>query len=454
MEKYQELWDKSLLFLKNEMDPTTYDELFANVKKIVKVENNYIYMCVKNAFIKYRIENFFQTMLNDFSKSITNPPLAFKFITEIEAEKFKNEQNVNNEQPKIVSTHRVLSPLYTFNSFEVGESNRFAFLTALKVAENIEKVYNPLYIFGDVGLGKTHLMSAIGNYMLDRDINTNVVYTTSQKFAEDYFLATRDKSGEKILEFYNKYNSADILLVDDIQFLENKQATQEEFFKIFDNLITNNKQVVVTSDKPANELKNVMSRLKSRFNWGVTADIRQPDINLRVNVLKNKLSTMIPDSDKVPDDVLNLLANHFQDNIRDLEGALRTFVNYCEFMKVPYNESSFYSALDNVLPKRVINEDSNVKKVTTVKEIVAKYFNITIDDLDSPTRKKNLVYARHIFMYILKNHCEVPMQTIGESLGNRDRTTVLHGIEKITTDIKTNQMIKNDVDIIISKLNK
>jgi len=455
LEQYLSLWNKALLFLKDEIDPAFYNEVFidGNINKIAKVENNLVYMLVPNALSKFRIEKSCANTINSFVKEISDPPVRFKFLTEEELNSMPTKANIDVETTRPQNNMRVLSPLYTFNSFEVGESNRFAFLAAMKVAENSEKVYNPLYIFGGVGLGKTHLMSAIGNYILDYNFNANVVYTSAQKFAEDYFLATNNKHGkEKIADFYKKYNSADILLVDDIQFLENKQATQEEFFKIFDNLVTNNKQIVVTSDKPANELNNVMSRLKSRFNWGLTVNIKQPDLNLRVNVLKNKLITMIPNPNSVPNEVLTLLANYFQDNIRDLEGALRTYINYCSFMGVPYNESSFYTALDSVLPKEVLAEDSGLNNISKIKEIVSKYFNVTINEIDSKSRKAQIVYARQIIMYILKNNYNLSLKVIGSNIGDRDHTTVLHGIDKITIDLQKDPMIKSDIDIILSKI--
>ena len=212
----------------------------------------------------------------------------------------KDDQNI----PTIQETKKIgrnLSSLYRFESFVVGESNRYAYLTATKVADNCGTFCNPLYIFGDVGLGKTHLMNAIGNYVLDNDINQNVVYVSCQKFTEDYFLSTAAKNPDKIEQFYNKYNSADVLLIDDIQFLEGKTGTQEEFFKIFEHLVSLNKQIVLTSDRPANSLKNVMARLKSRFTMGICVDIKQPDQILLVNVLKNKLSFLIENPEEVND---------------------------------------------------------------------------------------------------------------------------------------------------------
>ena len=453
MNEYLNLWNETLDFLKEEV-PNDFDSLFANITDIAKVENNYIYMVVPNALIKYRIERFYQEKINNYVKKIHPTPIGFKFINEKDLNELESQKkSADIKQERSIS--RSLSSLYTFNTFAVGESNRFAFLSAMKVAESREKVYNPLYIFGGVGLGKTHLMTAIGNYILDNDITANVIYTSSQKFAEDYFLATSSRNGkEKIEEFYNKYNNADVLLVDDIQFLENKLATQEEFFKIFENLVNKNKQIVITSDKPANELKNVMSRLVSRFNWGLTVNIKQPDLNLCVSVLKSKLEGMVEDPNIIPIDVLNLLANYFHNNIRDLEGALRTYINYCTFMKLPFNEDSVYSALDSILPKESIANDNSSSNVKKVKDIVCDYFKISVNDIDSNSRKAQFVYARQIIMYILKNTYNLSLKSIGSHLGNKDHTTVLHGIDKIDVSLRTNPMIKTDVDFLLKKLEK
>lgn len=451
MKDILEIWNETSAFLKNETNSKDYEDLFAKINSVAKVDGNCIYLLVPNAFIQFRINKFYIDKINNFAKTNFSTPYRIKFVTEKELADLGNVNSVPEQQERSIS--RSLSSLYTFNSFEIGESNRFAFLSAMKVAESSEKVYNPLYIFGGVGLGKTHLMTAIGNYILDNDINANVVYTSSQKFAEDYFLATSSKgSKEKIEEFYNKYNNVDVLLVDDIQFLENKSATQEEFFKIFENLVNKNKQIVITSDKPANELKNVMSRLKSRFNWGLTVNIKQPDLNLCVNVLKNKLNTMLEDPNEVPLEVLTLLANYFHDNIRDLEGALRTYVNYCKCMSLPFNETSVYLALDSVLPKQSLAEDNSTQNVKKVKEIVCEYFNISLSDIESNSRKALIVYVRQLIMYILKNKYDFSLKSIGLNVGNKDHTTVLHGIDKIEISLKTNSLIKMDLENIYKKL--
>lgn len=447
MSDYLKIWNDTMLLLKEEIDEKAFNDLFANTNEIAKIQDNIVFMIVQNNWLKTRIETNYLNFINSLVKHVTEKPVKFKIISAEEAKRDKNEEIIIPRR----SVTRVLSPLYTFETFQVGESNRFALLAAMKVAQNSEKVYNPLYIFGDVGVGKTHLMSAIGNYIQDHDLNANVVYISSQKFIEDYFLATRSKT-INMEDFYDKYNSADLLLVDDIQFMEGAQKSQEEFFKIFDTLVNNNKQIVITSDRPANELKNVMDRLKARFNWGLTVNISKPDEKLCISVLKNKLIGMMENPSQVPEEVLNLLASYFKDNIRDLEGALRTFITFCSLMNLPYNEESFNMAFEKVLPKEAIAEKKSITNISQVKECVCKYFNISEEDVDSPSRKAQIVYARHIIMYILKNHYDLSLKSIGSGIGNRDHTTVLHGIDKITDALAADPMTKSDIDVIIKKL--
>ena len=448
MNEYLKIWQDTMALLKEEgISEKAFEELFAHTNEIAKVQDNIVYMIVQGPWQKTRIETNYLNYINSIVKQVTNKPVKFKVIS---AEDAKKEKSENITIPRRNVT-RVLSPLYTFETFQVGESNRFALLAAMKVAQNTEKVYNPLYIFGDVGVGKTHLMSAIGNYIQDHDLNANVVYISSQKFIEDYFLATRSKT-INMEEFYDKYNSADLLLVDDIQFMEGAQKSQEEFFKIFDTLVNNNKQIIITSDRPANELKNVMDRLKARFNWGLTVNISKPDEKLCISVLKNKLIGMMENPSQVPEEVLNLLASYFKDNIRDLEGALRTFITFCSLMNLPYNEESFNMAFEKVLPKETMAEKKSITNISQVKECVCRYFNISEDDIDSSSRKAQIVYARHVIMYILRNHYDLSLKSIGSGMGNRDHTTVLHGIDKITDAVASDQMTKNDIELIIKKL--
>lgn len=454
MNEYQNLWNNILNSLKEEYDENVYNEIFKNCDEILKVENNYIYIVVPSALIKFRIEQFYLKRIKELIPIYTDKTIGFKFITKKDAEFEKSNNNIATKlvEPDNKNIGRNLSSIYRFDNFVVGESNRYAFLTAMKVAENPVIIGNPLYIFGDVGLGKTHIMTSIGNFVLDNNINAKVIYTSSQKFAEDYFLATSKSNKEKIQAFYDKFNSADLLLVDDIQFLEGKTATQEEFFKIFEHLVSQNKQIVLTSDRPANSLKNVMARLKSRFGWGISADIKTPDKELLINILKNKLSFLIEDPDDVSLDVLQILADSFPNNIRDLEGALRTFVNYCICMNCAFTKENLYISLDKILPKGAEEIDSTKDIISKTIDAVCKYYKISKNDMVSSSRKQQIAYARQMLMYILRINFNISLQTIGDNLGKRDHATVAHGIDKITNLIDKNNVIKNDYDLIIKSI--
>ena len=380
--------------------------------------------------------------------------IRFKFITEEDAktEEESNKNLISAIDPQTIQrSNRKLRAEFTFDNFVIGESNRFAFVTAMKIAESPQSVLNPFYLFGDVGLGKTHLMMAIGHYILDKNINANVVYTSAQQFTEDFFLNTR-KDSSNIEFFYNKYRQADILLVDDIQFLEGKPATQEEFFKIFDYLHENNKQIVITSDRMANDLK-LMSRLKSRFSWGLPVDVKSPDKELRINILKRKLDFLISNPSDVPEECLETIAELFTNNIRELEGALRRFVTYCISMNVPFTNENAIKILEQIVPKTNSDfQDTNDKKIKEVKDIVISYFQISHDDLISSSRKPALVYARNLCYYIIRNKYDINLKKIGEHFGNKDYTTVIHGYEKIKDSIKSDSKINNDVTYIENKL--
>lgn len=459
MDNSLELWSKALSKLKIDykLDDDNFNELFSEAE-FYKEENNYIYIMIPLALHKMRIEKIYTDPLNSCLKELSSDLKKFKFITKEEKEEDEKKKEENPFiTPSTTTMTRNLSPIYTFKNFEVGESNRFAFLSAMKVAETPEKLYNPLYIFGDVGVGKTHLMTAIGHYILDNDINTNVVFVTSQKFAEEYFLATKSsKNPNSIENFYAKYHNADVLLVDDIQFLENKQSTQEEFFKLFEHLVSQNKQIVITSDKPANELKNMMDRLKSRFNWGLCVDIKTPDKNLRINILKNKLKSLVKDPNDVSMEILEILAEYFPNNVRDLEGALRSYVTYCICMNEPFTKENIYVALERMLPKD-INDISTQKSNDIVEKIldgVCSYYQIAKKDLVSSSRKQQIAYARQIAMYIMRKNYNFPLKSIGENFGNKDHATVAHAVDKIENMLKNNNLAKNDIDFIVKSIEK
>jgi len=454
LEDCKKVLDETLKQLQLNMNEDSFLDLFKDVNQIHKFENDYIYVIVPDALTKYKIEKFHSKAMDDILEKLSPSLCKFKFITKEDAAKEEKETAQlfsTADKVNVVKSKRKLRAEFTFDNYVIGESNRFAYISAMKVAESPHSILNPLYIFGDVGLGKTHLMMAIGHYILDNNINANVVYTSAQQFAEDYFLATSTKKGrEKIEDFYNHYKTSDVLLVDDIQFLEGKTATQEEFFKLFDYLHENNKQIVITSDRVANDLK-LMSRLKSRFNWGMIADIKVPDHELRVNILKRKLTFLLSNPKDVPNEVIETIADLFQNNIRDLEGAIRRYVTYCVSLDIPFTKENIYVALDSIITNN-IETDSKTKDIDCVKEAISEYFRISIDDLVSNSRKTQIVYARNIAFYIIRKKFKTPLKRIGEFFGKRDHATVAHGYDKINVSLKDNQHVRSDIENIEKKL--
>ena len=459
MEKYESLLHQTIEIAKHELNTSDFNDIFKTVPEVFKYEKNYIYIIFPDPLTKFRVEKFYISKLNEILERVAQEKINFKLITKEEAEKEKRESNIRitevEDKPKQNNVY--FRHEYTFENFMVGESNRFAFLSAMKVAENPHVTYNPLYIFGDVGLGKTHLMTAVGQYIMDKNINANIVYVNTNLFVEEYFLATSTKAGkENIASFYNKYRNADVLLVDDIQFLNNKTASQEEFFKIFEYLHTNNKQIILTSDRAASDLENMMSRLKSRFNWGLSVDIKSPDKKLRISILKSKLKFLIRNVNDVSEEALELIADYFPNNIRELEGALRRFINYCVTLDIPFTAENAMSALEGILSKNQKNKinDAAVANVfTEVKNFICNYYHpLSLAELESTTRKQSVTYPRQMAMYILKNVYNTPLNQIGNAFGGRDHTTVSHGIDKITSMIKENPMVKKDYETIVEKL--
>jgi len=457
MRSGKELWESVKDKIKADMNPADFSEIFDSITEIHKIHNKYIFLIVPDILTKFRVEKFYLGKMNEVLESIEEDKHNFKLITKDVAEK----ENIENQKIGLTSVDSVdrqiskrnLRSEYTFDNFVTGESNRFAFMNAIKVAESPHVTINPLYIFGDVGLGKTHLMMAIGHYILDNNINANVIYTTAQQFAEDYFLATNKKNINDIEKFYDYHRSADILLVDDIQFLSGKNSTQEEFFKVFEHLFDKNKQIIITSDRAASDLDNMMARLKSRFSWGMLVDIKSPDLILRISILKRKLAFLIPNPTEVPNIVLEFIASTFDQNVRDLEGALRRFVSFCVSFNLPFTLDSAKQSLEGITPKSkleiFVTNDTNINKI---KQTVATYYKVTIGDLESSSRKQHITYPRQVAIYLIRSRYDIPLKKIGEFFGNRDHATISHSYDKIVNDINSNLQIKNDIDIIESKI--
>ncbi len=446
MKKYQDLWNTVLEQLKKDYAPEAFKEIFSESTQVVNNLNGIISVKVPNVFVQTKINYVYIKKINSIIDNISSEKIRFKFVTD---EDIKNnfEKNIPVINENLIYESNLNQNL-NFNSFVIGTSNRFAVRSSLMVADQPGEFVNPLYIFGGVGLGKTHLMQSIGNYILENDLNKKVLYITTDKFINDYSKFSQSNEGMK--KYDEKYGNLDVLLVDDIQILSNAKKTQDQFFNLFNDMYNDKKQIVITSDCPADQLKNIMDRLTSRFSWGMCVDITKPDLEHRINILKRKLIES-SESDKIIDDsVLEYIADNFSNNIRILEGAFRRVLSYCVIMNENLTISTAKEALDALLSNKVDNNESD--KYENLKSIVSDFYNITIDDLISKKRSANLVVPRHICMYIYKNHYKLSYKKIGLLLGNKDHSTVISGCARVEQSLNDDKKLKLAVDTIIKKI--
>ena len=448
MEKYTEIWYDIKHTLEKDLDEYVFTEIFYDVNTVFEITNNYIYLVVPNEFIKKRIEMLYLQKLNRLLEDKLPEKHMFKLITDEAAQKKLQDQkdfsitvSPTGLSGKYLSGN--LNASYTFDSFVVGNSNRLAYTSAIKVADQPGVVANPLYIFGDVGLGKTHLMQCVGNYILEGDMNKKVLYVKTDQFIEEY---ARSASKRKFDDFNNKYSDVDVLLVDDIQFLAKKEKSQIEFFKLFNSLHDFQKQIVITSDRSAGELKDIMSRLTSRFEWGVTVDINRPDLEHRIKILRKKLLSETSDSNLIPDEVTEYIASIFDNNVRELEGALKRVLFYCTAFNLDFNVKNAEISLESLVKPRASDKFLNENKIKNVLSIVSDYYRISTIDLISKKRTTKYVFPRQVAMYLIKTIYDLPYKKIGTYFNNRDHSTVMHSVEKITNEIEMDKNVKNDVE--------
>ncbi|MEI7644553.1 MAG: chromosomal replication initiator protein DnaA [Chloroflexales bacterium] len=336
----------------------------------------------------------------------------------------------------------MLNPKYTFSRFIVGSSNRLAHAACLAVADNPGQHYNPLFLYGGVGLGKTHLLHAIGNYVLDRDPEINVLYVSSEKFTNDMINAIRRQQTE---EFRMRYRNIDVLLIDDIQFIAGKEGTQEEFFHTFNTLHSAAKHIVISSDKPPKAILTLEERLRSRFEWGLIADVQPPDLETRTAILRAKGDQMNVD---VPDEVIDFLAHKVQSNIRELEGSLNRVAAFAELHGVPISVEVATSALADLLGS------ARRRRITPDQIIVAvsEHFGVDMRVMQGRGRSRNIVIPRQVAMYLLREETECSLVDIGKLLGGRDHTTVMYGCDKIAEEINADNRLRNEVISIRERL--
>ena len=344
-------------------------------------------------------------------------------------------------------TESNLNPIYNFDSFIVGSNNNMAYAVALAVAEQ-PGTYNPLFIYGGVGLGKTHLMHSIGNYILENNKQLRVLYTSSESFTNELIDIMRNgkKDNTDFSDFRNKYRNVDVLMIDDIQFIIGKDRTQEEFFHTFNDLYMNQKQIIITSDKPPKDFLLLEDRLKSRFSVGVTVDIKSPEYETRVAILKKRAELKHYDID---DSVFQYIANNIVSNVRELEGALKKITLFANLS----NQKITLPLAQDVL-KDLINPDSTIKvDCNRIIEIVSEHYGIPVSDLLSNKKTKNIAYTRQVCMYLCKELTEETYAGIGKALKRKDHSTIIHGVNKIAEDIKESPSTKSNIDVLIKKIN-
>ena len=355
------------------------------------------------------------------------------------------EDSVIEEESKADSseanTH--LNPRYTFDTFVVGKNNDIAHATALAVAEDPGTYGNPLFIYGGAGLGKTHLLHSMAHYVLSKHPDYRIIYVTSEEFTNELVRSIQHKQGES---FKNKYRNIDMLLIDDIQFIVNKESTQEEFFHPFTTLYESKKQIVISSDKPPKDINGLEDRLITRFKAGLTVDIQPPNYETRMAILKKRAEL---DNIKVDDESLNYIATNIKSSIRELEGALKQIYNFSRLRKQTINFNLTKEALENIISP----EEKRPVTCELIIETVAEHFNISPDDIKSTKRNKEIAYPRQICMYLCRKMTADSLQAVGNSLGKKDHTTIIHGEKKISDDLKKDENLQNTIDVLIKKIN-
>ncbi len=452
IDKYNSIWSTILLELSNSTNPDTFEQYFGEPTSVKLYEEGFAYVLVSSAFIKNKIEHLFLNNINKISSSIvTDEKLKFKFLTKDNLnEKLTLIPQENNEEVNNLKSTLDIDPTNNFSNFVVGDTTRFAYTMALKIADQPGVISNPFYIFGDVGLGKTHLMHAIGNYMLDKDVSTKVLYVKTDTFIEDYVKNVKNDTIEK---FNDKYNNVECLLVDDIQMIEKAEKSQHAFFKIFDILSSYNKQIIITSDKKPSDLNKIMERLQSRFESGLVVELNQPDQETRKNIIyKRLLSEHNINKNDVDPEAVNFLAGTPTTSIRQLIGYIKTFVYFNTVMGYPLDLENCKLSLKDLIDSGFDGSNSTEKLVSNILDVVSTEYQVSLDELKSKSRKKNLVTPRHISMYLIKENTDLTLQAIASVFNKKDHSTVINACDKVTEQMSTNPSYNKAVINIKSKL--
>jgi len=441
------LWSKISEHLKSELPTVSYQAWFEE-SKLYELKNGVATIIVQYAIHKAHIKTHYSTLLKECFNKELNSFIELEFL--LQDDLIKEEEEIKTEQP--APTNEVgdeyvnsnLKSKYTFDSFIVGNSNKLAYAAALAVAEQPGKTYNPLFLYGNSGLGKTHLMYAIGNH-IKKNTDKKVLYVTSEQFVADFIgIHHKDETGTNfnyINLFKNKYRNIDVLLIDDIQYLGSATETQKEFFHTFNILHEDNKQIIISSDKSPNDLKLFEDRLKTRFCWGLTVDIYPPDFELRIAILKKRIQGEAINKD-IPDTVVQYMASILSSDVRQLEGAVTRLVAYSTIMGSEIDLDLAVEALKDYVNKG-FSEKNNVRRI---QKVVSEHFKVSIEDLKSKKRNANLAFPRQIAMYLCRQLTEESFPKIGIEFGGKDHSTVMHAVEKIEKERNNNPELANTLE--------
>lgn len=446
LENITDLWNKALSIIEEKISKPSF-ETWLKSTKAHSLKGDTFIVSVPNDFARDWLEGRYVPLISGVLYDITGEELSVKFIIPQNQEDqdfqipVSKQKKLMNEEPTELNQN-MLNPKYTFDTFVIGSGNRFAHAASLAVAEAPAKAYNPFFIYGGVGLGKTHLMHAIGHYVIEHNPTAKVVYLSSEKFTNEFINSIRDNKAEY---FRNKYRNVDILLIDDIQFLAGKESTQEEFFHTFNALHEESKQIVISSDRPPKEIPTLEDRLRSRFEWGLITDITPPDLETRIAILRKKAKA---DGLDIPNEVMLYIANQIDSNIRELEGALIRVVAYSSLINKDINADLAAEALKDIIP-------SSKPKVITILDIqkkVGEQYSVKLEDFKAKKRTQSVAFPRQIAMYLARELTDFSLPKIGEEFGGRDHTTVIHAHEKISKMIQNDGQLQKKIEEIQSIL--
>ncbi|MSR93918.1 chromosomal replication initiator protein DnaA [Clostridiaceae bacterium 68-1-5] len=459
MDVVAEKWEEIIEHLREEHELSSVSfKTWIKPLKIYKITNSTVYLLVNSAASVEYIERKYLLPLKVCIADIVNEEYDVVFLSEDDEQldRFKDlsAESVSKKKGRSVAEMANLNPRYTFDTFVVGGNNTFAHAASLAVAESPGKVYNPLFIYGGVGLGKTHLMHSIANYILEQDPKKKVLYVTSETFTNELIEAL--KSGKQsnnkssISNFRDKYRNNDVLLIDDIQFIIGKESTQEEFFHTFNHLYDSSKQIIISSDKPPKNIETLEERLRTRFACGIVADISAPNYETRMAILLKKIEVDHLGQYNIPNDVLDYIATNVKSNIRELEGSLNKLIALYKLNN--HGNIDIMLAME-ALKDIVLPKDKREVTPELILDVVSEHYNISVADLKSKKRNSQIAIPRQVAMYLMRTLTDAPLEGIGIILGGKDHTTVKYGVDKITSNIEEDEILSNTISIIKKKIN-